>query len=152
MPRPKGSKVFSCPKCGERVIAVPGESGICGSCGAKTKLTKVLMAAQKPIARKPAGKKAAPAPAPAAEPKKRGRKPAVKVIEKPKVEKKRGRPPVVVETKKRGRPPGVKKTVVAPAPAPETKKRGRKPGSKKEAPNPQHIAPRILPPPKKTSK
>jgi len=157
MPRPKGSKVFSCPKCGGRVIAFPSKSGVCKSCNTKTRFTKAVMAAQAPIARKPPQDKVAATP----EPKKRGRKPTVKPAVKPTVEtpvkKKRGRPPTVkkaeetIETPKRGRrgkSPVAKKVVEVPTP----KKRGPKPTAKKETPIPTKIAPRILPPPKKTSK
>lgn len=100
MPRPKGSKVFSCPKCGGRVIAFPSKSGVCKSCNTKTRFTKAVMAAQAPIARKPPQDKVAATP----EPKKRGRKPTVKPAVKPTVEtpvkKKRGRPPRLKKLKR----------------------------------------------------
>jgi hypothetical protein len=124
MPRPRGSKIFSCPKCAERVVALPGEYGTCKACGTKTKLTKTLLAAQTPIARTASAPKKAPTPAP--EPPKRGRKPTpqVETVEEP---KKRGRKPSVQveipeEPKRRGRPP-ISKLDVSDEPV----KRGRKP-------------------------
>lgn len=128
MPRPKGSKIFSCPKCTERVVALPGEYGTCKACGTRTKLTKVLLAAQTPIARSASEvhkmKKENPTLTPV--PPKRGRKPVAQVeaIEEP---KRRGRKPAaqieaVAEPKRRGRPP-ISKLDVAEEPT----KRSRKP-------------------------
>jgi len=131
MPRPKGSKIFSCPKCTERVVALPGEYGTCKACGTRTKLTKVLLAAQTPIARTPATPPAKRAretqPETKAEPKKRGPKPKIQVQEAEEP-KRRGRKPaiqveVAAEPKRRGRPPISKLDVSAEEP----KKRGRKP-------------------------
>jgi hypothetical protein len=128
MPRPKGSKIFSCPKCTERVVALPGEYGTCKACGTRTKLTKILLAAQTPIARSASEpqkvQKGKPAPAPVTQ--KRGRQPAAQVeaVEEP---ERRGRKPVaqveaVEEPKRRGRPPLSKLDV-----AEEPPKRSRKP-------------------------
>lgn len=64
MGRPKGSKVVPCPKCGERVVAVPGETGICTHCQTKVKFTQKLMketAATKSAAPKKTVRKALPA-------------------------------------------------------------------------------------------
>ena len=159
MPRPKGSKIFSCPKCGERVVALPGEYGTCNSCGTRTKLTKVLMSTQGPISRGSnkvpqkvevlKGRKPVTPTKEVEAPKKRGRKPAAPVgtpqVEAP---KKRGRKPAVTVAqpeppKKRGRKPAEpapqaelpkkrgRKPAVAVTQQPEPpKKRGRKPGSK----------------------
>lgn len=162
MPRPRGSKIFSCPKCAERVVALPGEYGTCKECGTRTKLTKLLLAAQTPIARTASApkkvQKAEPAPAPqkrsrkpsvqveaAEEPKRRGRPPAVKVeaIEEP---KRRGRPPiskldVAEEPTKRSRKPSIQVTEAPEAP----KKRGR-PASQKAAPVTQNPKGVVRPP------
>jgi hypothetical protein len=45
MARPKGSKVVPCPerKCEGKVVALPGETGVCSICGKKVKFTKALM-------------------------------------------------------------------------------------------------------------
>lgn len=130
MPRPRGSKIFSCPKCAERVVALPGEYGTCKACGTRTKLTKTLLAAQTPIARTASITKKAPILVP--EPPKRGRKPRVQV-EPVEEAPKRGRKPRVQvepaeEPKKRGRKPNIQ--VETPE---EPKRRGRPPISKLDA-------------------
>lgn len=45
MARPKGSKVVMCPKkkCGSKIVAMPGQTGICSACGEKVKFTKALL-------------------------------------------------------------------------------------------------------------
>lgn len=160
MPRPRGSKIFSCPKCAERVVALPGEYGTCKACGTKTKLTKTLLAAQTPIARTASITKKAPILAPeppkrgrkpsvqaepAEEPKKRGRKPSVQV-EIPEEPKRRGRPPISKldiedEPVKRGRKPAIQVSEVPEAP----KKRGR-PAKQKAAPVIQNPKGLVRPP------
>jgi len=44
MPRQPGSKVVPCPKCDTKVVAMPGETGTCKSCGTKVRITKKLLA------------------------------------------------------------------------------------------------------------
>lgn len=159
MPRPKGSKIFSCPKCSERVVALPSDYGTCNNCGTRTKLTKVLMSTQGPISRGSnkvpqkvevlKGRKPVAAVNEVEAPKKRGRKPAAQV-EAPQVEapKKRGRKPAATvmqpePPKKRGRKPAIAATPPEPP-----KKRGRKPGSKnlvREVEN-TSVRNRIMPP------
>lgn len=43
MPRQSGSKVVPCPKCASKVVALPGETGKCKSCGTKVRVTKKLL-------------------------------------------------------------------------------------------------------------
>lgn len=45
MARPKGSKVIPCPerKCTGRIVALPGEKGVCSTCGKEVRLTKKLL-------------------------------------------------------------------------------------------------------------
>jgi len=46
MARPAGTRMVKCskPKCTGMVVAVPGETAICKTCGTKTRLTKVYLA------------------------------------------------------------------------------------------------------------
>jgi outer membrane biosynthesis protein TonB len=119
MGRPKGSKVVPCPKCDARVVAVPGETGICTRCNTKVKFTQKLMK-ELGMLKSAAPKKPAtpPAPAPAVKktrktavaeptpPKKKAVVPPkrVKLIEPPKKATKK----VEDAPKRRGRPPKVR--------------------------------------------
>ena len=47
MAREAGTKVMSCPNCGETIVVVPGKSKECRHCGHKFKVTKALIASQK---------------------------------------------------------------------------------------------------------
>jgi len=44
MPRQAGTKVVPCTKCDGKIVALPGETGTCKSCGTKVKVTKKLLA------------------------------------------------------------------------------------------------------------
>lgn len=46
MARPAGTKMVKCskPKCKGMVVALPGETATCKTCGAKTRLTKAYLA------------------------------------------------------------------------------------------------------------
>lgn len=43
MPRQPGSKVVPCPKCDAKVVALPGETGVCKNCKTKVKVTQKLL-------------------------------------------------------------------------------------------------------------
>jgi hypothetical protein len=45
MARPKGTKVIPCPnrKCAGKIVAKPGATGVCSSCGEKVKFTASLL-------------------------------------------------------------------------------------------------------------
>jgi hypothetical protein len=45
MARPKGSKVVPCTtrKCSGKIVAMPGEVGVCSICGAKVRFTKAKL-------------------------------------------------------------------------------------------------------------
>lgn len=46
MPRPAGTRMVKCsnPKCEGKVVAKPGETTTCKTCGIKTRLTKTYLA------------------------------------------------------------------------------------------------------------
>lgn len=47
MAREAGTKVMSCPKCGEKIVVIPGRVKECRHCGNKFKATKALIEGQK---------------------------------------------------------------------------------------------------------